>query len=215
MKKQLVIFFIIIGLQSFGLRGQDFFSGDLGFGGQGVLGFWSLEAATGMYIKPIENLSLTGGLRFNRFCLNGACHSNDAPDDDPVRKSIMTVNLHLSAAYYLKVFDFKAHRNFKSFGIFPEIKFLFNPMLPRRMVYENNGVFIGVKGGYKAQASFGYGGGIFFTPKRRIRSLISLHFEINHSDPFEVLRGLNYQNKSMPFDKKSNQFIISFRLSNF
>ena len=101
----------------------------------------------------------------------------------------MSLNFYLGASNYFKILDFNKNAIFKSFGFFPEFRILFNPVLPKKITYEQDGELFSKKGEYEIQVSYGYGGGIFLKTNS---GLIALKIELNTNDPFSVLRDLEY-----------------------
>lgn len=181
---------------------------DLGVGNQGKdnVAFVNFDLGAGHVL--FNNFNCFGGLKLNKYFLDVEVSDDNEFD---VTNTFLTTNLYFGASNYFKILKFDENATFKSFGFFPEFRFLFNPFLPRKISYNDDGILYKRTGAYKVQTSFGYGGGVFFKTKS---GLIALKVELNSNDPFEVLRGLEYGEVDMPFSK-GNQLFICLRFSGF
>jgi hypothetical protein len=188
--------------------GQSFIYMDFGIGNHGKENITFADFDLGAGYTIINKFNCFGGLRLDKYFLDVDVSENNEED---ITESFLTLNLYLGATNYFKLIEFKENKVFDYCGFFPELRFMFNPYLPRKITYEHDGTVFNKNGDFKMQASYGYGGGIFFKTKT---GLIALKIEFNSTDPFEVLRNLEYGQKDMPFSK-GEQFLISLRLSGF
>ena len=188
--------------------GQNFVYMDIGIGNQGKdnVAFVNFELGAGYVL--FNNFNCFGGLKLNKYFLDIEVSEDNEFDET---NTFLTTNLYLGVSNYFKILEFDKNVNFENFGFFPEFRFFFNPLLPRKITYEDDGILYKRTGGYKVQTSFGYGGGVYFKTKS---GLIALKVELNSNDPFEVLRGLEYGEVDMPFSK-GNQLLICLRFSGF
>lgn len=125
---------------------------------------------------------------------------------------LLNFSMYGGLRYSINLFKIKKESN-SSFGIFPEVKFYFSPLIPRKIVYcEENypyqSHFITIKGKRIAQWAYGYGVGIYYGNLKA--AYLSLKYEMSTIDIFESIRALDYKNDT--FDPKSNQYIISLSL---
>ena len=203
-----VILFITMQLCPHFIWGQSFIYGDLGVGNQGDdnVAFVNFELGGGYVL--FNNFNCFGGIKLDKYYLDVEVEEDSDFDET---NALFTANLFIGAANYFKIAAFDEDATFKSFGFFPEVRFFFNPLLPRKISYEDNGMLYKRTGGWKVQTSIGYGGGVYF---KTSSGLIALKFEWNLNDPFEVLRGMEYGEADMPFSK-GNQLLISLRFSGF
>jgi hypothetical protein len=188
--------------------GQSFVYADVGFGNQGGdnVAFVNFEVGGGYAL--FNNYNCFGGLKLDKYYLDIEVSEDNEFDETNSR---FATNLFIGASNYFKIVAFDKDATFKNFGFFSEVRFFFNPLLPRKITFEDDGILYKRTGGYKVQTSIGYGGGVYF---KTSSGLIALKVEWNSNDPFEVLRDLEYGEADMPFSKGS-QLLISLRFSGF
>jgi hypothetical protein len=203
-----MILFMLILLCPHKTWGQSFVYMDIGIGNHGKENITFADFDLGAGYIVINNFNSFGGLKLDKYFLDVPVSENNQED---ITESLLTLNLYLGTTNYFKLFDFESNSVFESFGFFPEFRCFLNPYLPRKITYEHDSIIHIKKGDYKMQASYIYGGGIFFKTNS---GLIALKVELNLNDPFKVLRNLEYGQKNMPFSK-GKQFLISLRLSGF
>lgn len=87
----------------------------------------------------------------------------------------------------------KGRKKEKKVGIFPEGRFYFSPLLPKRMAFYDSyqDETIVIKGDYKMQAGYGLALGVFFEPYEAY-SYYAIKIEYNNLDMFEVLRTMEF-----------------------
>lgn len=118
-------------------------------------------------------------------------------------------SIYYGLRYSINLFKIKKESD-NYFGIFPEVRLYFSPLLPRKIVYSEDNYphqndFTTLKGKCTSQWAYGYGGGIYYgNPKV---GYLSLKYETGTIDILESIRALDYiNNKSY---SKGHQHIIS------
>ncbi|HTO14978.1 MAG TPA: hypothetical protein VLZ83_04370 [Edaphocola sp.] len=121
-------------------------------------------------------------------------------------------SIYCGLRYSINLFKIKKESD-NRFGIFPEARLYFSPLLPREINYSednypNQSNLITLKGKSISQWAYGCGGGIYYgNPKV---AYLSLKYEMSTIDIFESLRALDYKNDT--FDTRGYQHIISLSL---
>ncbi len=111
----------------------------------------------------------------------------------------------------------KVHRNKENettIGFYPELKFYFNPYVPRIIKYiDNDDIEIKRKSKYSTQFAYGIGFGIYFE-RKDYGKYVAISFEYSSIDAFKELRTLDYPNKHFDFPTQ-RQFSIGFSIFNW
>jgi hypothetical protein len=156
------------------------------------------EASASLGMKPAGSILLNGsidlGHSFNDLdYLHGGLMMSWFPygnfgADELEDTGIMTFNLYTGYRHLIPLFTTQYTE--KRIGVFPEVRGMFNPYIPRMIRYQDNDELIKVKGDYAAQLSFSLGFGVFVEPKDA-GEYWAIKFQYMSMDPFKTLRTLN------------------------
>lgn len=121
-------------------------------------------------------------------------------------------SIYYGLQYSINLFKIKKESS-NYFGVLPEVRLYFSPLLPRRIVYSEDNYpkpnnFITLKGENVSQWAYGCGWGIYYGNPKEV--YLSLKYEMSTIDIFESIRTLDYKNDI--FQSKSYQNIISLSI---
>lgn len=134
----------------------------------------------------------------------------DYNDFEQETERLYNFNLFVGGRYSVILRDSEDENSFRRIGFFPEFRFYYCPLIPRRIKYwDENDVLVKSKGPYSSQFTYGMGGGIYMG--NRAGAYIALKFEVNGIDITRSLRQIDYAGKD-DFSSLRKQYIISLTL---
>lgn len=159
----------------------------------------------------IENDFVFGGLKFQTY--NLVPKSDRDENDMWSTHTVSCFEFFTGMRYAQPIFTKTEKRSNEEYrvGIYPELKLLFNPYVPKNFKYINsNDEKRSITGSFNSQISYSLGFGIYKEMTQR-HTFTALHFEFSNSDAFKTIRTFQIEDKNIDFPAGS-QFSIGISL---